>query len=177
MKAPDSHTVPVQRFLFATAVILAAAFWATHDARAAAVPAAASRAAPACSHRTLELKLDASFSLDGAPMQIRVTGSKAKVPTLATLFAKGQCQAVCEVTNFEQETGNPLSLELSCRSVGLAPLAVTATLFWPEALGQKTPTLRFGTWLTGYRKAPLKVRFDALRNLDATKAQPARSRS
>ncbi len=154
------------RFVFATLLILITALWASQKSWAAIEPAQT----PACAHRSLELKLDASFSLDGAPMQIRVTGAKAKKPTLAALFTRGQCQAVCEVTNFEQDGekttfGNPLSLELSCKSVGLAPLVVNATLFWPEALGQKTPTLRFGTWLTGYRKASLKVRFDALRNL------------
>ncbi len=120
-----------------------------------------------CHHPSKELKLDASFFLDGAPMQIRV-GNDLKKKMTATVYAQGRCQAVCEVTNFEQDRnqatggGNPLSLELSCRSVGLAPLESRATLFWPEALGQKLPTLRFGTWLTGYRKAPLKVRLDTL---------------
>jgi hypothetical protein len=85
---------------------------------------------------------------------------------VAAVFARGQCQAICEVTNYERDhandsIANPLSLELNCRGIGLAPLSASATLFWPEALGQKTPTLRFGTWLTGYQKAPLKVRFDA----------------
>lgn len=72
------------------------------------------------------------------------------------------CQAICEVQHLEVDRfreSAPVSLDMKCQSSGFAPLETKAVLLWASEI-QQAPMLRFGTWLSGYQDAVLKVELD-----------------
>ncbi|HUP56281.1 MAG TPA: hypothetical protein VM598_02435 [Bdellovibrionota bacterium] len=69
----------------------------------------------------------------------------------------------------------PKQVDFECEAAEFAGLTGPATLIF-KGPGNLSPLLRFGTWLDGYRKAPLKVTTDHLSSQpSAANEVPARS--
>lgn len=121
-------------------------------------------AGESCLAKTGETVYSARFKKSlgqDAGWKLVVTRSKAWIRQ----DGKSSCQAECTVKGYDEE-GPELrpTIRMSCRSTGLAALKSEATLILP-ARGEKVhaPMLRFGTWLTGYQRIPLRVEVDRLR--------------
>lgn len=74
-------------------------------------------------------------------MKLLVSGSRAQI------WAGSACQAACDISASEY-TGYGAVLQMNCRGGALDALTTPATL----TVGAE-PSLRFGTWLGGYRDA------------------------
>ncbi len=98
-----------------------------------------------------------------AMSQMKQGGFNKPFP-VAQIWSGSQCQAVCKVASIEKENSlTPVAVEMSCESVGFSPLAVKASILWGGEKSMymaKQPTIRFGTWLEGYRDSALKVELD-----------------
>jgi hypothetical protein len=69
----------------------------------------------------------------------------------------------------------PKQVDFECEAAEFAGLTGPATLIF-KGPGNPSPLLRFGTWLDGYRRAPLKVTTDHLSSQpSAANEVPARS--
>lgn len=84
----------------------------------------------------------------------------------AQILAAGQCLATCHVkAEPESEIGrtiasvSPRQIDLDCSAAEFAALTGPASLIFK---GVEAPTIRFGTWLDGYREASLQVQADRL---------------
>ena len=74
------------------------------------------------------------------------------------LDSEGKTQALCQMVRFTKDsTTEPVAMDLKCRSGSLSFLHTTVSLLWN---GAKTPSLRFGSWLSGYKKVALDVTTD-----------------
>jgi hypothetical protein len=126
-------------------------------------------ASPSCASKFDELNYVADFDwvIPGQTtrkMKIRIGALQpyrhAEPILVAHLISKGSCEATCRTQIFEKDGEAPLALEMRCQSSKFDALTVPVTLFWPAALGKRSAVLRFGTWLEGYRQAPLFVQLD-----------------
>lgn len=94
---------------------------------------------------------------------VKQGGFNAPFP-IAQIWSGNQCQAVCKVASIEKDTPlTPVAVEMSCEAMGFSPLAVKASILWggeKSAFMAKKPTIRFGTWLEGYRDSALNVELD-----------------
>jgi hypothetical protein len=112
-------------------------------ARADAVP----EASAGCGKPLDSPELQAGFRL--APgrdeMKLMVLGSRAQI------WAGSACQAACDISASEY-TGYGAILQMNCRGGALDALTTPATLTVGAA-----PSLRFGTWLGGYREASVRM--------------------
>lgn len=81
---------------------------------------------------------------------------------IAQIWSGNSCQATCRALSFEKgKASSPVALHLECQSAQLSSLTASATLLWGRGRSlSKVPTLRFGTWLQGYRQAVLEVELD-----------------
>jgi hypothetical protein len=80
---------------------------------------------------------------------------------VAQIWGNGSCQAVCTLKRFEkhEESGRPLSMALQCQGARSEWLGTPATVQWTSE-SSTHPTIRFGSWLTGYEEAELLVSVD-----------------
>src|SRR5262249_46212887 len=106
---------------------------------------------------------EAGMKTSGSPLEIRigkVAGEKSK--TLAQIYSQngGQSQAVSEMKAFEKKGAfTPGVMDLACESVGFGALSAPAALVWANDEGT-APSLRFGSWLNGYKQASLTIEID-----------------
>lgn len=93
----------------------------------------------------------------------RVEGSKKLVALITEKNADSRKpSALCQVKSLEADT-----IDLVCKSENFGALAAPATLIIRPAksrLDRRPAFVRFGTWLEGYKQAPLLVEADKLRS-------------
>lgn len=139
-------------------------------ANAAEVPAT-------CGARISKVYYSAAFQWQGQAKKLVIGvasgNADASVPVAQIGSARG-CEAVCSPAALERdEASRPVSMDMVCRSVAFDAASTPATLLWGGDTG-RTPTLRFGSWLTGYRQASLRVERDAYSAAGARRALAAR---
>ena len=119
----------------------------------------------------METSFEGSFAWKGAG---RATASSRQMKLvlasaeLAHIVAGDSVVAVCRVKPEDTSpTGRaiasvaPRQVDFDCEAAQFQGLTGPATLIL-RGRGNPTPLLRFGTWLDGYRNAPLKVMTDHL---------------
>lgn len=124
-----------------------------------------------CENTPQEILYSATFKDQATERKMRIVLS-TKDPIqnpknwIAQIWDESLCQATCEVKSTEPETPfSPLALHMNCHSSGIRAFSAPVTVLWPERGNlrpQNAPTLRFGSWLTGYESAPLLVEKDRL---------------
>jgi hypothetical protein len=100
----------------------------------------------------------ATFGWNQESMRIRIHKNRKK--TWAEISSQQgdstpeRCEAICDVDAVAWET-SPGAFQLTCQGIRFDPLAARAAIIWTSA-----PEIQFGSWLDGYRHAPLKVEYD-----------------
>ncbi len=108
-----------------------------------------------------ELTYAASFALNGKPMKVLIHRPSMNAGASAQIQSENARVASCEVKSIERdETMKPVAVVMDCQNPGFKQLANTVTVFWPGLNPQNVPVIRFGTWLSGYEQAKLKVEVD-----------------
>lgn len=91
--------------------------------------------------------------------------ARPRTPLQARILLGSSCQAVCQVTpSLSLSDAESSALDLDCHASQLNALTTSATLFLPSR--RQTSSLRFGTWLNGYRRTPLLVELSRIGSRD-----------
>jgi hypothetical protein len=104
----------------------------------------------------------ATFQFNQKMHSIRVSEKTAVI-----LQESRQMIAECEVKHLDRdENQSPLWMDLACHSDAFNPLQTPVSIHWTSN------EIRFGTWLSGYKKAKLQITLDRLSPRILALAQP-----
>lgn len=91
-----------------------------------------------------------------------LASSKSNTALTALIYSDQGCEAVCQVKNFMKEDNfQPIALSMECRGVKFEGLSTPVTLMW-SVTHAAAPTLRFGSWASGFEETALRVDVDRL---------------
>lgn len=130
----------------------------------------------ACSQPLDEVQYSATFNWKAQKMSIQIGLKQTEqgLTRVAHLISATdqECQAICQTRGFEtEESFSPVALTLSCSSPTLESLQTPAVLIWADPSSGEKPTLRFGSWVQGYREAALDVQLDTYSKPASEKAE------
>lgn len=141
-----------------------------------AAPRPVSDATGSCSVSLKQTLYTATFRWKGQGIKARgmrlsigtATDAGGRQRTIAQISSRaGACYAVCGVRSVEKQgTLSPSSMQLDCKANDFGALSTPATLTWTDFNGP-APSIRFGTWLSGYQRSALKVELDSYSQLTA----------
>ena len=115
-----------------------------------------------CATKLKEVLYSARFNWESStPMQIRVgTTNTPSSEVMAIISSETGCQAICQFKDFvKNSVDSPVALSLTCRGAHFGALTTPATVLWSSYEFPK-PTLRTGTWVSGFQNVGLRVELD-----------------
>lgn len=115
---------------------------------------------PSCARSLDRLYYSAVFESPTTAEPMRVQVGRSQEETVALISSQDSCHASCKVVRLEKQgPRQPSALVMKCRSQRLAALTTPVALLWSES-DRPSPEIRFGSWLTGYQQARLRIELD-----------------